>query len=87
MNGQRSNTTVRVGGLFLLTRPHGDEVEFVVQTLWDSMDAIRMFAGAHPDRAVVEPAAAAVLFLFDETVDHYEVLSAPHRSRGTEHRG
>ena len=49
----------------------------MVQTLWDSMDAIRTFAGPHPERAVVEPAAAAVLLRFDKPVDHYEVLSAP----------
>lgn len=64
-------------GLFLVERRREDEVEYVVQTLWDSMDAIRTFAGPHPERAVVEPAAAAVLLRFDETVDHYEVLSAP----------
>ena len=64
-------------GLFLVTRHHRDEVEYVVQTLWDSMDAIRTFAGPHPERAVVEPAAAAMLLRFDQMVDHYEVLSAP----------
>ena len=69
-------------GLFLVTREHGAEVEYVVQTLWDSMDAIRTFAGPHPERAVVEPAAAAVLLRFDETVDHYEVLSAPVSIKG-----
>ena len=64
-------------GLFLLEKRHGDEVEFVVQTMWDSMDAVRTFAGPSPDRAVVEPAAASVLLRFDEYVDHYEVLTAP----------
>lgn len=64
-------------GLWLLEKHGSEEVEYVVQTLWDSMDAIRTFAGPHPERAVVEPAAAAVLLRFDETVDHYEVLSAP----------
>lgn len=64
-------------GLFLVERRRDDEVEYVVQTLWDSMDAVRRFAGPHPERAVVEPAAAAVLLRFDEMVDHYEVLAAP----------
>jgi hypothetical protein len=41
------------------------------------MDSVRAFAGARPDRAVVEPAAAAALLRFDEYVDHYEVLTAP----------
>ena len=64
-------------GLYLLEKRHGNEVEYVVQTLWDSMDAIRTFAGPNPERAVVEPAAAAMLLRFDESVDHYEVLTAP----------
>lgn len=75
----------RIGGfrgLFLVERRYGDEVEYVVQTLWDSMDAIRNFAGPDPDRAVVEPAAAALLLRFDITVDHYEVLSAPVSMKG-----
>ena len=66
-------------GLLLVTRHDGDEVEFVVQTLWDSLDAVRAFAGPEPDRAVVEPAAAAVLLRFDERVVHYEVLASPFR--------
>ena len=69
-------------GLLLVTRQHGDEVEYIVQTLWDSMDSVRTFAGPNPDRAVVEPAAAAMLVRFDETVDHYEVLSAPMSMKG-----
>ena len=40
----------------------------------DSMEAIRKFAGDDPERAVVEPAARAVLLAFDERVRHYEVL-------------
>src|SRR5688572_1850766 len=63
--------------LFLVAGEDGGEVEYVVRTLGGSVDAIRTFAGPHPARAVVEPAAAAVLLRFDEAVDHYEVLSAP----------
>lgn len=69
-------------GLFLVTRQQGDEVEYVVQTLWNSMDAIRTFAGPDPELAVIEPAAAAMLLRFDELVDHYEVLSAPALNTG-----
>lgn len=64
-------------GLFLVERRRGEEVEYVVQTLWDSMDAVRTFAGPDPELAVVAPAAAAMLLRFDEIVDHYEVLAAP----------
>ena len=48
--------------------------EFLVITFWESMDAIRRFAGEDPERAVVEPEARAVLAEFDDVVRHYEVL-------------
>ena len=47
--------------------------EFLVITLWESMDAIRRFAGKDPERAVVEPEANAVLAEYDDFVRHYEV--------------
>jgi uncharacterized protein len=62
-------------GAYLLRRSAGDSVEFTVLTLWDSMDAVRGFAGPDPERAVVEPAARAALADFEETVTHYEVVA------------
>ena len=64
-------------GLFLLRRRDSSEVEYQVMTLWDSMDTVRAFAGASPERAVVEPEAQAVLLRFDTDVQHYEVLAHP----------
>jgi heme-degrading monooxygenase HmoA len=49
-------------------------VELVVESRWQSMDAVRAFAGAAPEQAVVEPAAKAVLAEFDDFVTHYEVM-------------
>jgi heme-degrading monooxygenase HmoA len=49
-------------------------VEFLVLTQWQSMDAIRGFAGTEVDKAVVEPGAAATLVEFDERVRHYEIV-------------
>ena len=60
-------------GIFLLRRETDDGVEFGVLTLWDSMDAIRRFAGETPEIAVVAPDAKAVLTRFDAHVKHYEV--------------
>ena len=54
------------------------ESEILVLTFWESMDAVRAFAGNDPDRAVVEPQARAVLAAFDGFVRHYEVA---HESR------
>ena len=67
------------GGLYLLRRRDSAEVEFQVLTLWNSMADILAFAGPDPERAVVEPEAAAALVRFDATVRHYEVLAQPGR--------
>jgi heme-degrading monooxygenase HmoA len=64
-------------GLFLLRRVASSEVEYRVLTLWTSMEAIGAFAGATPERAVVEPEAQAALVRYDEQVCHYEVLASP----------
>ena len=48
--------------------------EVVVLTRWDSMDAVRQFAGDDPSHAVVEPEAVAFFGDYDRTVRHYEVV-------------
>jgi heme-degrading monooxygenase HmoA len=60
-------------GARVLRREDGGHVEFLVMTFWDSMDAIRRFAGENPERAVVEPEARAVLDEYDDFARHYEV--------------
>lgn len=61
-------------GATLSKREEGERVEFVVLTRWESLDAVRAFAGANLERAVVEPGAVAALSDYDQTVRHYEVL-------------
>jgi hypothetical protein len=56
-----------------LRRPLGDEVEFATLMWFDSMEAVRAFAGEQWQVAVVPPAARAVLKRFDATAQHYEV--------------
>jgi heme-degrading monooxygenase HmoA len=63
-------------GAYLLTREEKGEVEFLAVTLWDSIDAIKRFAGEDPETAVVEPEARAVLSSFDNFARHYEVAGA-----------
>lgn len=48
-------------------------MEIAVETRWESMDAVRGFAGEAVERAVVEPEARAFLRAFDEQVTHAEV--------------
>jgi heme-degrading monooxygenase HmoA len=61
-------------GATLSKTEDGERVEFVVLTRWKSMAAVRAFAGADADRAVVEPGAVAALSDYDRTVRHYEVI-------------
>ncbi len=68
-------------GAYLLRRLVGNGIEFVVLTLWDSIDAVRRFAGERHERAVVEPEARAVLSSFDDTVTHFEVVHCPKEKK------
>jgi heme-degrading monooxygenase HmoA len=60
-------------GSYALRRETDDGVEFVVLTLWRSLDDVRGFAGGDYEAAVVPPKARRVLARFDERVSHYEV--------------
>ena len=70
----------RIGGfrgVYLLRNEAGEEVEFVTVTLWESLEAVREFAGDDHEAAVVPRDAQRVLSRFDERVVHYEVLIEP----------
>lgn len=60
-------------GARLLRRPEGEEVAFISIAFFTSMQAVRAFAGDHPQRAVVEEAAQRLLSRWDEEVSHHEV--------------
>jgi hypothetical protein len=68
-------------GVYLLRRDVGEEVEFVVLTLWDSMEAVGKFAGPNPEVAIVAPVAQALLSDYDTGVKHFEAV--PLRERGS----
>jgi heme-degrading monooxygenase HmoA len=59
-------------GARLLHRNVGDETEFVSLTFFESLDAVRRFAGPGYETAVIADEARRVLVRFDETVAHYE---------------
>ena len=61
-------------GIYLLRRESSDDVEFVVLTLWESMEAIRKFAGENPEAAVVTPAARVLFREYDAKVKHFEIM-------------
>ena len=57
----------------LLRREIGEEVEFVTIMEFDSIDAVKEFAGQDYEACVVPPKARAVLSRFDQRSQHYEV--------------
>ena len=59
----------------LLRRNIGNEVEFVTIMLFESLDAVREFAGEDYEAAVVPEKARNVLSRFDERSQHYEIKS------------
>jgi heme-degrading monooxygenase HmoA len=64
--GHRRTITMR--------RIDGDRAEFVLLTLWDSMDAVRRFAGEDVERAVFYPEDDDFLVERDDRVTHFEVV-------------
>jgi len=60
-------------GIQLLRREAGEEVEFVTIMSFDSLDAVREFAGENYEVAVVPEKARAVLSHFDSRSLHYEI--------------
>lgn len=64
-------------GAYLLRRQIGDHAEMVIITMWESIDAIRAFAGDDVEAAVFEPEARRLLPDRDERVKLYEVVRRP----------
>jgi len=64
-------------GIHLLRRNHGDEVEFVTVMWFESIEAVRSFAGEDYEVAVVPKKARALLSRFDARSQHYSVKAEP----------
>jgi antibiotic biosynthesis monooxygenase (ABM) superfamily enzyme len=60
-------------GIHLFRRNLGKEVEFITVMWFDSIEAVRAFAGEDYEVAVVPPKARALLSRFDARSQHYEV--------------
>jgi len=60
-------------GIQLLRRDLADEAEFITIMWFDSIEAVRTFAGEDHEKAVVPPEARRLLSRFDERSQHYEV--------------
>ncbi|HET9596348.1 MAG TPA: hypothetical protein VFP65_12240, partial [Anaeromyxobacteraceae bacterium] len=63
-------------GIHLLRRDVAEGVEFVTVMWFDSLDAVRAFAGDDHEVAVVPAKARQLLARFDARSAHYDVIEA-----------
>ena len=64
-------------GGYILRHDADADVEFVVMTLFTSLDAVRAFAGPDATVAVIEPEARRLLSRVEPRARHYTVNVAP----------
>jgi heme-degrading monooxygenase HmoA len=64
-------------GIHLLRRDVADEVEFVTIMWFESLEAVRVFAGDDYEVAVVPPKARQLLSRFDARSAHYQAVVSP----------
>ena len=64
-------------GSYLLRRDCGDQTEFIVMHIHDSLDAIIAVFDSDYEAAKFLPGAERILVKYDKTVTHYEILEAP----------
>lgn len=60
-------------GIQLLRRDLDAEVEFITIMQFDSIEAVRIFAGDDYEAAVVPPKARTLLARFDQRSQHFEI--------------
>ena len=65
-------------GVQLLRRIEGDRADFLIITLWESVEAIKRFAGEDYEKARYYPEDEDFLLEFEEKVVHYEVISSTY---------
>jgi len=67
------NDTAGNRGVMVLRRLDGDEAEFGVVSLWDSLDDVKAFAGEDVDVARYFPDDERFLLEFTPKLKHFEV--------------
>jgi heme-degrading monooxygenase HmoA len=68
-------------GVFLFKRTEGDITHFDTLTFWDSITAVKRFAGEDYEKAKYYAKDKEFLLEFEEKVIHYEVLEADGKFR------
>ena len=61
-------------GAELFIREDGEEVEFITLLRFESMDAVKTFAGEDQGKPVIYPKAELLLTRMDERSQHYRIV-------------
>lgn len=64
-------------GGYILRQNNPDETEFVTVNLFDTLEAVKAFAGPNYEAPVFEPEARRLLSKVEPIARHYEVRKAP----------
>jgi heme-degrading monooxygenase HmoA len=73
-------------GAWLLRRDAGDRTQFLTFSLWESLDAVKAFAGENYETAVYYAEDDRFLVERDDTCAHYEVAGAAQEGGSPEPR-
>jgi hypothetical protein len=66
-------------GAYVFRREVGDGFEFATLLLFESIDAVKQFAGEDYERSYVPPRAQSLLSRYDPAAAHFEVVLEPGR--------
>ena len=69
----KKNGVIGLEKVSIATRDNLDEVEFFLTLQFDSLDAVKMFAGENFEQAYIPENAKRVLKRYDKTAQHYEL--------------
>ncbi len=64
-------------GQYILRKIDGDIADFTVLSFWESMDAVRAFAGPEPEKPRYYPEDEEFLLELEDEVAHYDVVYQP----------
>src|SRR5579862_9942689 len=75
-------------GSYLLRRENEEDVEFITIMLWDSLDAIRAFAGPDFETSIIPEERRKYLSHHEAKAKHYEIVANhwPGEDRSEERR-
>ena len=71
-------------GVEILMRENGDVVDFLILSYWESIDAIKKFAGEDYEKAKYYDEDKYFLLEFEPNVQHYYIMWSSRRFQNTE---